>query len=106
VEGAFSSARNCEHANRSLDADTRLGHEQPIGIYQPYTWDVPTGELRQLTDRFEGLLYRVISPNGRHVYCFTDTKGNEIGHFIRIPFGGGEAEDVTPDMPAYPRLVS
>jgi pimeloyl-ACP methyl ester carboxylesterase len=72
------------------------------GIYQPYSWDVPTGELRQLTDRFEGLLYRVISPNGRHVYCFTDTKGNEIGHFIRIPFEGGEAEDVTPDMPPYP----
>jgi dienelactone hydrolase len=72
------------------------------GIYQPYSWDVPTGELRQLTDRFEGLLYRVISPNGRYVYCFADTKGNEIGHFIRIPFEGGEAEDVTPDMPPYP----
>jgi dienelactone hydrolase len=72
------------------------------GIYQPYSWDVLTGELRQLTNRFEGLLYRVISPNGRHVYCFADTKGNEIGHFIRIPFEGGEAEDVTPDMPPYP----
>ena len=72
------------------------------GIYQLYTWDVPTGELRRLADRFEGLLYRVISPDGRHVYCFVDTKGNEIGHFIRIPFEGGEAEDVTPDMPPYP----
>ena len=72
------------------------------GIYQLYTWDVPTGELRQLTDRFEGLLYGVISPNGRHVYCFADTKGNEIGHFMRIPFEGGAAEDVTPDMPPYP----
>ena len=72
------------------------------GIYQLYTWDVPTGELRQLTDRFEGLLYGVISPNGRYVYCFADTKGNEIGHFIRIPFEGGEAEEVTPDMPPYP----
>jgi hypothetical protein len=72
------------------------------GVYQPYSWDVPTGELRQLTDRFEGLLYRVISPNGRYVYCFADTKGNEIGHFIRIPFEDGEAEDVTPDMPPYP----
>jgi dienelactone hydrolase len=72
------------------------------GIYQPYCWDVPTGELRQLTDRFEGLLYRVISPNGRYIYCFADTKGNEIGHFIRIPFDGGEAEDVTPDLPPYP----
>jgi WD40 repeat protein len=72
------------------------------GIYQLYTWDVPTGELRQLTNHYEGLRYGVISPNGRHVYCFADTKGNEIGHFMRIPFEGGEAEDVTPDMPPYP----
>jgi len=72
------------------------------GIYRLYTWDVPTGELRQLTNRFEGLLYGVISPNGRHVYCFADTKGNELGHFMRIPFEGGEAEDVTPDIPPYP----
>jgi dipeptidyl aminopeptidase/acylaminoacyl peptidase len=72
------------------------------GIYQLYTWDVPTGELKQLTDRFEGLLYGIISPHGRHVYCFADTKGNEIGHFIRISFEGGDAEDVTPDMPPYP----
>ena len=61
-----------------------------------------TAQLRQLTDRFEGLLYSVISPGGRHIYCFADTKGNEIGHFIRIPFDGSEAEEVTPDMPPYP----
>jgi pimeloyl-ACP methyl ester carboxylesterase len=72
------------------------------GIYQLHTWDVPTGELRQLTDRFEGLLYGVIAPSGRYVYCFADDKGNEIGHFVRIPFEGGEAEDITPDMPPYP----
>ena len=72
------------------------------GIYQLYTWDVPTGELRQLTDRFEGLLYGIISPNGRHVYCFADSKGNELGHYMRLTFEGGEAEDITPDMPPYP----
>ena len=103
MEAALSGASNCEHADRSLGADARLGHEEPIRcLSTPYTWDVPTGELRRLADRFEGLLYRVISPDGRHVYCFVDTKGNEIGHFIRIPFEGGEAEDVTPDMPPYP----
>ena len=45
------------------------------GIYQLYTWNVPTGELRQLTDRFEGLLYGVISPNGRYVYLFCRYQG-------------------------------
>jgi dipeptidyl aminopeptidase/acylaminoacyl peptidase len=84
-------------------APTRgLAMSNRSGIYQLYTWDVPTGKLQQLTDRFEGLLYGVISPHGSHVYCFADTKGNEIGHYMRIPFEGGEAEDVTPDMAPYP----
>jgi len=84
-------------------APTRgLAMSNRSGIYQLYAWDVPTGELRQLTDRFEGLLYGVISPNGRHVYCFADTKGNEIGHYMRLPFEGGEAEDITPDILPYP----
>ena len=84
METALSGADNCEGADCSFGADARLGHEQSIRHLS--TLYLPTGELRQLTDRFEGLLYGVISPNGRYVYCFADTKGNEIGHFIRIPF--------------------
>jgi hypothetical protein len=102
LETALSSTRNYEHANRSLDAHARLGHEQPIRYLSALFLGCSHRELRELTDRFEGLLYRVVSPNGRYVYCFADTKGNEIGHFIRIPFEGGEVEEVTPDMPPYP----
>jgi hypothetical protein len=44
-------------------APTRgLAMSNRSGIYQLYTWDVPTGKLQQLTDRFEGLLYGVILP--------------------------------------------
>jgi hypothetical protein len=49
------------------------------GIYQLYTWDVPTEELQQLTSRPEGMPFGVISRDGRYVYYFNDTKGNEIG---------------------------
>ena len=71
------------------------------GIFQLYAWDVPTGELRRLTDRPEGLAGGVLSPDGRHVYYFDDTGGNEVGHVVRIPFAGGEPVDVTPDLPPY-----
>jgi dienelactone hydrolase len=71
------------------------------GTYQLYAWDVPSGELRQLTDRPEGKLWGVISPDGRYVYYLDDEQGNEIGHHVRVPFEGGEPEDVTPDMPPY-----
>jgi dipeptidyl aminopeptidase/acylaminoacyl peptidase len=71
------------------------------GVYQLYAWDVPTGDLRQVTDRPDGQLFGVISPDGRYVYYLDDQQGNEIGHYVRAPFEGGEPEDVTPDMPPY-----
>jgi dipeptidyl aminopeptidase/acylaminoacyl peptidase len=71
------------------------------GTYQLYAWDVPTGDLRQLTERHEGLLGGLLSPDGRYVYYFDDQQGNEIGHYVRVPFKGGAPEDVTPDLSPY-----
>jgi dipeptidyl aminopeptidase/acylaminoacyl peptidase len=78
-----------------------LAASNKSGIYQLYAWDVPTGELKQLTDRPEGILFGVISPDGRYVYYMDDKRGNEIGHFVRVPFDGGSPQDITPDMPPY-----
>jgi len=71
------------------------------GVYQLHAWDVPTGRPTALTDRAEGVLYGVLSPDGRHVYYLDDQQGNEIGHYVRVPYAGGEPEDVTPDLPLY-----
>lgn len=71
------------------------------GRYQLYGWDVPSGTLRQLTDRPAGILDAVLAGDGRHIYYLDDKQGNEIGHLVRVPFEGGEAEDVTPELPSY-----
>ena len=71
------------------------------GVYQLYAWDVLTGDLRPLTSRPEGQLLGVLSPDGRFVYYLNDRMGNEIGHFVRLPFEGGALEDITPDLPDY-----
>src|SRR5689334_19959576 len=71
------------------------------GVYQLYAWDVPTGALRQLTNRPEGQLFGVLSPDGRFVYYLNDQMGNEIGHFARLPYEGGDLEDITPGLPPY-----
>lgn len=71
------------------------------GIYQLYAWAVPTGSLRQITDDPAGEVFGGISPDGRFIYYLEDDGGNEIGHFVRVPFEGGSAEDITPDMPPY-----
>lgn len=71
------------------------------GIYQLYAWDVASGDLKQLTHHSAGVVFGVISADGETVYYLDDKDGNEVGHFVRVPFSGGVAEDLTPDMPDY-----
>ena len=71
------------------------------GRFQLYAWDVPSGALRQLTDRPAGILFGALSGDGRYVYYLDDKQGNEIGHFVRLPFEGGASQDLTPDLPLY-----
>jgi dipeptidyl aminopeptidase/acylaminoacyl peptidase len=89
---------------------TQLAQENPArglavsnrsGIYQLYAWKVATGELTQLTDGPEARVFGAIAPDGRYVYYLADQQGNEIGHWVRLPFEGGEPEDMTPDLPNY-----
>ena len=73
------------------------------GMYQLYAWDIPTGELRQVTNEPAGVMWGMISSDGNHIHFLKDEGGNEIGHFVRVPFaeGGGEAEDISPELPPY-----
>ncbi|HSH83322.1 MAG TPA: prolyl oligopeptidase family serine peptidase, partial [Herpetosiphonaceae bacterium] len=89
---------------------TQLAREAPgrgmavsnqTGVYQLYAWDVASGDLRQITNRAEGMLSGMIAPDGRYIYYHDDQGGNEIGHFVRVPFEGGAPEDVAPDLPPY-----
>jgi dienelactone hydrolase len=75
------------------------------GIYQLYTWNVSTGELVQVTHQPAGMLLGVISPDGNDIYYLKDQGGNEIGHYVRIPFAGGEEQNVTPDLPPYSSFI-
>ena len=71
------------------------------GVYQLYAWDTRTDSLTRLTDDPTGVASGVISADGEHVYYLRDERGAEIGHYARVPFGGGETVDITPEMPEY-----
>jgi dipeptidyl aminopeptidase/acylaminoacyl peptidase len=69
---------------------------------QWFAWQVPTGELRQLTHTPGGNAQPVyLSPDGRWVYYLLDRQGNELGHYVRMPYEGGQPQDITPDLPPY-----
>src|SRR5215213_533591 len=95
VEKILWSGLAEERPARGLAVSNRTGR------YQLYAWEVPTGQLRQLTDRPEGVVFGFIDPHGRHVYYLDDAGGNEIGHLVRVSFAGGKPEDITPNLPPY-----
>jgi dienelactone hydrolase len=69
---------------------------------QWYAWDVATNDLRQLTHTPGGHAQPLyLSPDGRWVCYLLDKQGNEIGHYVRMPYEGGDPADLTPDLPPY-----
>jgi len=81
--------------------DRGLVLSNEAGSYQLYAWEVDTGALRQLTQRPDGLREGYLSSDGRWVYYIEDNKGDEIGHYVRIPWEGGSAQHLTPELPPY-----
>ena len=71
------------------------------GVYQLYAWNTETDELTQLTDDPAGVGDGAISADGEYVYYLRDKGGDEIGHYVRLPFSGGLPEDISPDLPEY-----
>lgn len=69
--------------------------------YQLYAWDLAADRLTQLTSNADGVVGGCIDPSGRFVYYLRDVGGTEQGHMVRVPFGGGEPLDLTPDVPDY-----
>ena len=71
------------------------------GDYQLYTVDFKIGREKQITYKEGGVLFGSISPSGRYVYILSGYDGGEHGHFVCIPFDGGEAVDITPRIDPY-----
>jgi dipeptidyl aminopeptidase/acylaminoacyl peptidase len=74
---------------------------QRSNLFQLYAWMTSSAELCQLTYRPGGIMSGRISPDGCYIYFLDDHQGNELGHFVRLPFEGGEIEDVSPGLPDY-----
>ena len=102
LEKTLPRARHC----RGLESPTSNPERGLIGsnkdgVYQLYAWDRQSNDLRQVTDQPAGVVGGQISADGESIYYLQDNSGDEIGHYVRVPFEGGAAEDITPDLPPY-----
>ena len=66
-----------------------------------FAWDTTSGDMRPLLPRNETPSYGWLDPNGDYLYYLRDEKGSELGHIVRVPFAGGPAEVLTPELPPY-----
>ncbi|WTL18658.1 prolyl oligopeptidase family serine peptidase [Streptomyces sp. NBC_01506] len=87
--------------------DRALFVSNATGTYELYAWDRATGAQRQVTDRPNGTMDGTLTPDGRWIWWFNDTDGDEFGVWMRQPFEGGVGgpadEAATPGIDAaYP----
>lgn len=86
----------------SIDApDANIYVSNASGVWEVYAWDRSTGEHRRVTDRPNGTLHATPSPDGRWIWWFNDTDGDEFGSWVREPFteaAGVTAERAVPDV--------
>lgn len=83
--------------------DRSLFVSNATGVFELYAWDRSTGAQRQVTDRPNGTTDGVLSPDGRWIWWFRDTDGDEFGVWMRQPFEGGEDVPAVPGLaPSYP----
>jgi dipeptidyl aminopeptidase/acylaminoacyl peptidase len=77
------------------------------GVFEIYAWDRATDTHRKVTDRPNGTYNGAISPDGEHVWWFSDKDGDEFGSWVREPFAGRPADEDPADavpggVPGYP----
>lgn len=73
------------------------------GSLAAHAWDVETGSLRKIASENAATLEAAISDDGSEIYVLMEhVPGTEMGHIHAVPFEGGAASDLTPDLPPYP----
>ncbi|MGA6165711.1 S9 family peptidase [Amycolatopsis magusensis] len=84
----------------AVDApDASIYVSNASGVWEVYAWNRATGTHRKVTDRPNGTMHAVPSPDGRWIWWFNDTDGDEFGSWVRQPFDGeGTAEPAIPDV--------
>jgi dipeptidyl aminopeptidase/acylaminoacyl peptidase len=83
------------------DAPDRCSYaSNATGTFELYAWDRAAGVHAQATSRPNGTTDGTISPDGEWLWWFDDADGDEFGVWRRQPFGGGEAVEAAPGVPA------
>nr|WP_255426209.1 alpha/beta fold hydrolase [Pseudonocardia sp. C8] len=69
------------------------------GTFEIHVWDRDSGDHRQVTARRNGTTSAVLPPDGEQVWWFSDTDGDEFGHWVAQPWSAGPGAETMPAVP-------
>lgn len=76
------------------DADWRSVYlSNTSGVWEVYAWDRRSDSHRRVTDRPNGTYYSALPPDGRTVWWFADTDGDEFGRWLAEPFDSTSTDE-------------
>jgi dienelactone hydrolase len=81
------------------EPDRLVFSSNETGSWQLYSWERRTGERRAVTDDPVGVTEGAMLPDGSGIVWFHDATGNEYGHYMVTPFGGGHARPLIDGIP-------
>jgi dienelactone hydrolase len=84
----------------SRQAPDRLAYiSSESGVYQLHSWDLATGERRQVSEEPVGLINGTLTADGEWLVWHRDITGDESGVYVAAPFSGGRAERFVEGLP-------
>ena len=100
-EARFRIPRTLWVARSAVRPERGLASTNRTGAYQLEQWSVETGALVPYTHEPSGRYDGWLSPDGEWVVWHQDRAGDERGHFVAVPWAGGDPIDLTPELPPY-----
>jgi dipeptidyl aminopeptidase/acylaminoacyl peptidase len=76
--------------------DRNVYTSNATGTIEVYAWDRATDTHRQVTDRRAGTHLATLPPDGKSIWWFADTDGDEFGHWVTEAFAGRAAGQRAP----------
>lgn len=100
-EARFRAPRTLWVRMASRRPERAIACSNVSGVFQIHRWHVGEAVGEPLSAFPTGKSDAWISPDGEWVVWHADRAGGELGHFVAVPWSGGQPIDLTPDLPHY-----
>lgn len=82
--------------------DANIYVSNTSGVWEVYAWDRASDVHRRVTDRPNGTLHATLTADGKSIWWFDDTDGDEFGSWVAEPFAADDQAKPAKALPDVP----